>query len=642
MTGIIFGGLVSGSLFAIVAIGLVLIYRTSNAINFAQADVGSTGAFMAIATTSGLMASLPMVLGAIIGVISAAVLSVAIYLLVIRRIERSRSDIFSTMVATLGVSLLIGGGLQIIFGFNPYAFALFPKSAGLELFGVQLPAAGLAIVVSAVLALLALAFVLYCTRIGLIVRMGGSSETLTQLSGVRVVVVRATVWAVAGALGGWALILYANYQYASPTIAGGLLLSSAVAASWGRFRSVPWTLVGAVITGIVIDIVARFVTVSLTQTVSLVMLVVVFLWLQRNQKDAIGKLHELSGTGLVRAFRQLHPRIGTVEQIVVVVVGFGAWIVVHGYQQQVLVQVLTYAIAVAGLSLSIRYNGRLNLSAAGFLAIGGYGSAVLDVYMPAPLALAIALVGSGLIGGVLGALTARMETIFYVQISLLVTASVPELVNVASRWTQGNEGLTVANYLPNTTIAGLPAMTFLVLVLALIAVLFVAWIGRSRVGVRALITARDQRLGESLGVRSRWQFVRMEGLAALLLALSGALTAHTSGFISPDQFTVALSVMLLAAVVLSGGWTIVGMVVGAVVFVVVPSLVGSLSNLPQLIFGAILVLVVMFAPSGIEGWLGSLYRFVGSPLRRKGPLAPVAVQTAAAQEEGASHVSVGR
>jgi len=613
MTGIIFGGLVSGSLFAIVAIGLVLIYRTSNAINFAQADVGTTGAFAAIALTSGMLASLPFILGAIAGVLVSAALSVAIYLLVIRRIEKGRSDIFSTMVATLGVSLLIEGILQIVFGFNPYAFALFPKSAGIELLGVQLPAAGLAIVASAVLALAALAFVLYRTRVGLIVRMGGSSETLTQLSGVRVVVVRTTVWAVAGALGGWALILYANYEYASPTIAGGLLLSSAVAASWGRFRSIPWTLVGAVITGIVIDIVARYVTVSLTQTVSLVMLIIVFLVLQRTQKDAIGKLHGINATGVVRAFRQLHPRIGLVEQLIVVVAALVGWFVVAGYQQSVLVQIMTYAIAVAALSLSIRYNGRLNLSAAGFLAVGGYTSAVLDAYMPEPLALVVAMAFAGLCGLTLGALTARMETIFYVQISLLVTASVPELVNLASPWTMGNEGLTVSTYLSNTTIAGVPASTFIVIILGLAALLLVAWLGRSRYGVRALVTARDQRLGESLGLRSRWQFMRMEGITAALLALSGALTAHTTGFISPDEFTVSLSVMLLAAVVLSGGWTTLGMALGALVFVLIPSLVGSLSNLPQIIFGLVLVLVVMFAPSGIEGWLSSLYRVVQRP-----------------------------
>ncbi|MBO0819864.1 MAG: hypothetical protein J2P26_03325, partial [Nocardiopsaceae bacterium] len=98
MAGIIFGGLIGGSFFAILAIGMVLIYRTSNAINFAQADIGGAGAFAAIAVTGGLVAALPVIVGAIVGVVFAAALSFAVYMLVIRPPERSRADTFSTMV----------------------------------------------------------------------------------------------------------------------------------------------------------------------------------------------------------------------------------------------------------------------------------------------------------------------------------------------------------------------------------------------------------------------------------------------------------------------------------------------------------------------------------------------------------------
>lgn len=640
MAGIIIGGLIGGSFFAILAIGMVLIYRTSSAINFAQADIGGAGVFAAIAVTGGLVATLPRFVGAIVGVVFAAALSFAIYLLIIRPIERSRADTFSTMAATLGVSLVIEGILQIVFGFNPYAFALFPRSEQLNLFGTKIPAAGIAIIASAVLALALLAFVLYRTRIGLIVRMGGSSETLTQLSGVRVSMVRATVWAVAGALGGWALILYADYQYASPTIAGGLLISAAVAASWGRFRSIPWTLAGAVITGIVLNIVARYIPFTFTESASLVMLVGVFLVLQKWQPSLPERSHGTSSAGLVRAVHRLRPRIGIAEQLVVAAAAIAGWLLVRGYQEQILEQILTYAIAFAGLSLSVRYNGRLNLSGAGFLALGAYGSAVLDSYLPAPISLIVTLISAAAIAAVFAALTARMEMIYYIQISLLITAAAAEIISLASRWTQGNEGMSVNGYFSNYAILGVPGSVLLVVVLALVSLVIVARMGSSAVGVRALLTSTDRRLSESLGLRSRWQFIRIEAVSGILIALSGALTAHTTGYISPDQYSVSLSIMMFAMVVLSGGWTSVGLALGAVIYVIVPVLVGTLNNLPQLIFGAMLIAFAMFAPSGIEGWLSAVYQGIGDRMPGfRGERADItaAVQTSSVAMQGARH-----
>ncbi|MBO0820339.1 MAG: branched-chain amino acid ABC transporter permease, partial [Nocardiopsaceae bacterium] len=285
----------------------------------------------------------------------------------------------------------------------------------------------------------------------------------------------------------------------------------------------------------------------------------------------------------------------------------------------ILVQILTYAIAFAGLSLSIRYNRRLNLSGAGFLALGAYGSAVLDNDMPTLISLVVTLIAAAVIAAFFAALTARMEMIYYVQISLLITAAAAEIISLASRWTQGNQGMSVSGYFSAYAIFGVPGSVLLVVVLAVASLLLVTWLGSSGTGVRALLTSRDRRLSESLGLRSRWQFIRIEAVSGTLLALSGALTAHTSGFISPDQYTVNLSIMMLAMVVLSGGWTPVGLALGAVIFVVVPVLVGSLNNLPQLIFGAVLIVVAMFAPSGVEGWLSAVYRGIGERLSRSRP-----------------------
>lgn len=607
MSSIVFGGIISGCLYALVAIGLILIYRTSRAINFAQADIGSVGTFLAVALTSGAAVRLGTGPAVGVGVLASAVLSVAVYLAVVLPLERRGADKFTTMVATVGVSLVIQGVLQWRFGYNARTIHVFPSSADVTMAGVRVPAAGIAIVATAVVTLLVLAFVLFRTRVGLVLRMGGSDLTLTSLSGVSVVALRIGVWAVAGALGAWAVTLYASYQYIDPTVSSGLLLSSAVAASWGAFRSIPWTLAGAVVLGILADLATRFAPVAVTETVSLVVLVVVFRLLQRGRGTVSGRINVLAkATESVRSVYAGARRRAVVESAALVAALIVLVVVLDLNSIGVLDQVMTSFVVLLGLAVSVRYSGRLNLASCGFLAIGAYVSAVLDGAMPSWSAAVVALAVSALVGAGVGLVTAGLEEIFYVQISLLLTAAAPELIVLAKRWTSGNSGLSVDGYFAGSDV-GMPVV---ILVCLAVALAVVVGFGFLRTGRRTLTAAADTRVAQSLGIRpGRW-YVLTEALAGCLMGLGGVLSAHDSQFVDPSSFTVYQSMLYLMVLVMAGGWSPVGLALAAALFVLLPDVFSGIGQLPPILIGAVVVAVVLVSPDGVESWLPRVYRTV--------------------------------
>lgn len=610
MSTILLGGIITGCLYALVAIGLVLIFRTTRAINFAQADIGSVGAFVAVALISGNTPQLRTAGAVAAGIAAAAALAAVIYLVVILPLERSGADKFITMVATVGVSLVIQGILQLKFGYNARTIHLFPSSAEVTVWGVAIPASGIAIVCTAAATFGILALVLYRTRVGLVLRMGGSNLQLTQLSGVSVTRLRVAVWAVAGGIGGWAITLYASYQYIDATVSSGLLLSSAVAASWGAFRSIPWTIIGAIILGILTNVAARYIPVALNQTVSLVVLVGVFFVLQRRYGRVYTRIAIDRAGALVRAFYGRARRYVVAECVLIVVVLLVLFAASDASSISQLDQVMISLIVLLGLSISVRYGGRLNLSAAGFMAIGAYASGVLDGYLPAPASFALTLALCALVGAGLGLVTAGLEEIFYVQISLLITAALPELIVLAKRWTQGNSGLTVPGYLGRTPGANSLGFTLLIVACAIAALVIVACFAYLRSGGRSLLSVADTRVAESIGIRPRRWFVLTEALAALLIGLGGVLTAHDSLFIGASSFGIYVSMLYLMVLIMVGGWSPIGLAIGAAIYVLVPQALSAVDSLPSIIIGLFVIVTVVVSPAGLEGWVARAYRLL--------------------------------
>jgi len=132
---------------------------------------------------------------------------------------------------------------------------------------------------------------------------------------------------------------------------------------------------------------------------------------------------------------------------------------------------------------------------------------------------------------------------------------------------------------------------------------------RSRIGL-ALMAIRDQPLAaEAMGVElSRYKTLTF-GFGALFTGVGGALGAIAVGFVSPDSFSIALSLTLFVGMVIGGASSISGAVYGALFIVFVPNLAEEISKaIPGAIFGVILILFMFFAPGGIASLLSAQMR----------------------------------
>ncbi|MFO1218294.1 MAG: branched-chain amino acid ABC transporter permease [Burkholderiaceae bacterium] len=273
-----------------------------------------------------------------------------------------------------------------------------------------------------------------------------------------------------------------------------------------------------------------------------------------------------------------------------------------------------YAIAGVGMMLLIGYAGQISIGHAAFLAVGAYTEAILRAKgLPFALTLPASGAMAALLSVALALSTSRLAGI-YLAIATLAFALIVE--EVLMRWaslTGGNSGLTVGSI----AFGSLPLdaeWRFYYLCVAILAVVLLgaANLLRSRSG-RALTAIRDSEISaRSLGIHVALYKGVVLAISAALAGIAGALYAHKIQFITPDQFTIMVSVELLVLVVVGGLGSLHGAVLGAVFVVMLPQLILMLrdalgistayqAGLDAGAYGVLMVVFMLFEPRGIYG-----------------------------------------
>lgn len=237
------GGAANGAVIALVALALVLIWRSSRVVNFAQVGQAMITTFIAYtvqqATGSWLLAlAVALIAGAAVGL--------GVYLLVRRPIRRL--DGTGAIIATFGVLIALQAAAAMIWGGDLVAYPQPFPAAGIEFAGRTWPISPYDLLVIAVAAglVIALSLFLTSTSLGLAMRAAAFNPEVARLSGVRVVRMLALGWALAGVVGALAGVLIAPISSLSPNSFDLLLILAFTAAVIGGLDS----LVGAVAFGI--------------------------------------------------------------------------------------------------------------------------------------------------------------------------------------------------------------------------------------------------------------------------------------------------------------------------------------------------------------------------------------------------------
>ena len=286
-----------------------------------------------------------------------------------------------------------------------------------------------------------------------------------------------------------------------------------------------------------------------------------------------------------------------------------------GYQLFQLTLVVAYALSVLGKNLVTGYGGQVSLGQGAFYAVGAYTAAILMEHFAVPYwaTLPVAAVTTGIVGLALGLPALRLGGLYLALVTFALAVAVPQLLKykLFEDWTGGVQGIVLMK--PDAPF-GLPLDSdqwVYLFTLAVGVVLFVAATNlvRSRIGL-ALMAIRDQPLAaEAMGVElSRYKTLTF-GFGALFTGVGGALGAIAVGFVSPDSFSIALSLTLFVGMVIGGAASISGAVYGALFIVFMPNFAEQISKaVPGAIFGVILILFMFFAPGGIASLLAAQMR----------------------------------
>lgn len=294
--------------------------------------------------------------------------------------------------------------------------------------------------------------------------------------------------------------------------------------------------------------------------------------------------------------------------------------------------VLIYSIAGLGLMLLAGYTGLFSLGHAAFLGVGAYTQAVMtNAGVPFPAALACAAGLSATVGIIVGLPALRLKGVYLGMATLSFGFIVEEIL---ARWesiTNGNAGLAVKKpEIFGWTIESNEGFYFLCLVLTVSATLGILNLLRSPTG-RAFVAIRDSEISaQSMGIHLAQYKTTAFSLSAALTGVAGALYAHKLQFIAPDQFNILQSIDLLLMIVVGGLASVHGAFLGAAFLILMPQgislvkeylpdAIGQAPGLKNVLYGAVLIVFVLFEPMGIYGrWLKVRTYFQMFPFYRKG------------------------
>lgn len=297
-----------------------------------------------------------------------------------------------------------------------------------------------------------------------------------------------------------------------------------------------------------------------------------------------------------------------------VVAGILAWLpfTLSAYDISLAGLVGVYFVAVLGLNILTGYSGQISIGHGAFMAVGGYTTAVLsrdhdtNLVLTMLAAFAICFV----LGLLVGLPALRLSGVYLALATFALAVSVPQLPLKWSRFLGGRDGVQTSQTVSHLWLYG-AAWTAS-------AILFVlAWlILRGRVG-RAFRAVRDSEIAATAsGIELPIYKTLAFGISAAYAGVAGSLfVLATNGFAQPSEFGIVLSLQLLVGAAVAGLGSLWGVLAGAAFIGLLPNVSSSVPLIGSdhgrdVVFGAMVVLVMLLLPDGAAGLLGRLRNLV--------------------------------
>jgi branched-chain amino acid transport system permease protein len=263
------------------------------------------------------------------------------------------------------------------------------------------------------------------------------------------------------------------------------------------------------------------------------------------------------------------------------------------------------AIAAASLNLILGHGGMISFGHAAYLGIGAYCVGIPAYYGldNGPLQIFLAVTVSGIFALITGAICLRTKGVYFIMITMAFTQMV-FFGFVSVEEYGGDDGLVIdtrSNFGSFINIENNINLYYFILVSLIICLFLIHKITRSRFGLVIEGSRSNEQRMRSIGFDTYRYRLICYVIAGCICGYAGALLGNFTNFISPEMMDWAASGELIFMVILGGTGSLLGPVFGAAAFVILEEWLSSLTLYWHFIFGALLIIVVLFARGGING-----------------------------------------
>ena len=610
-------GIIQGLNIGLLAVGLVLIYRTARIVNFAHGQLGAVSAVLL--STLVVDHHWPYGVGLVFVLVLAAVIGGGCELVLRRLAARPRVLV---MVATIGISqfLFLMTLLPLVRPKQTFVPFPVPFTASFELDHYTFHESDILTLVVAPLVVLALALFLTRTRHGLAMRAMAENGDSARLAGVSVRRLSTAAWMIAGLLAAITVILASPSKGSAFTevISLDLLVRALAAALIGAMVSLP----AAFVAGIGIGVLQSVVTYNApaASNIELVIFAVLLVaLLVRSRGLAVGSRNEersswrFSGAVDVGATDRLRRRVGQVGVAVAVLVAVAAPMFVTEGRAFLYGRIEVYAVIALSLTILTGWAGQLSLGQFGLVAVGSLVAAHLGESVPLVLLVPLGGLVTAVVAVIVGLPALRIKGL-YLAVSTLAFAVFMEVSVVPTKcWDAPLVNRTFCTGLPDPASTLLRRPTFLGIDMSsdrafsyvclglLLLALFAARLWRDGGVARALIAVRDNEAGAAaMGVRVVRVKLMGFALSGFLAGAAGVCLVFLTERVNTSTFGAPESILIVSMAIIGGLGSVPGAVLGALYLIGLPAFFGSTPTIQFVTSSVGLTLALLYLPGGLS------------------------------------------
>ena len=288
------------------------------------------------------------------------------------------------------------------------------------------------------------------------------------------------------------------------------------------------------------------------------------------------------------------------------------------YQIDIMTTALIYVVVALGLNIVVGLAGLLDLGYVAFYAVGAYTYALLNHHFGLGFWICLPLGGAlgFLFGIILGFPVLRLRGDYLA----IVTLGFGEIIRlILENWNEFSFGPSGIANIPRPGLMGIDLslqhnhiyIYYLMIMLTILTIFVVRRLQDSRIGRAWMALREDEVACQAMGINKTRTKLSAFALGATWAGMGGVVFAAKTTFINPASFTIWESVIILCCVVLGGMGSIVGVICGAFALKLLPEYLRAFSEYRMLVFGAVLVIMMVFRPGGLISDVRRIYKFEG-------------------------------